>query len=58
MNDKKKTNWREAAIWALIVALVLEFAINLFARRTVWHRISAIEHRLERIEDQLSREGR
>jgi hypothetical protein len=47
--------WRDAAIWAVIAALVLEFGINLFSRQTLWHRIESLEDRvshLERIHEQ------
>jgi hypothetical protein len=47
--------WMEAAIWAVVAALLLEFVVNMFARQTLWHRISALEDRvshLERIHEQ------
>jgi hypothetical protein len=44
------STWREALLWAIVVALLLEFAINTFARRTVWHRLDALEHRVLQLE--------
>jgi preprotein translocase subunit SecF len=40
---KFPASWREAAIWALVAALLLEFGINLFFRRTIWHRLEYVE---------------
>jgi hypothetical protein len=44
------SSWREALLWAVLVALLLEFAINTLARRTVWHRLDALEHRVQQLE--------
>jgi hypothetical protein len=47
--------WKEAAIWAVVAAMLLEFVVNMFARQTLWHRISGLEDRvghLERIHEQ------
>ena len=45
-----KSGWREAAILALGAAFVLELAINVFAGRTVWHRLTALEHSVQQLE--------
>lgn len=45
-----KASWKDAAIWALAAAMILELGINLFTRQTVWHRITAIEERVSVLE--------
>lgn len=42
--------WREAALWAVLAAVLLEFGINLFARQTLWHRMDALENRVKQLE--------
>ena len=47
--------WKQAAFVAIVLVLLLEFVLNLFARQTLWHRIEALEERvshLERIHEQ------
>ena len=43
------TRWREAALLALVVALGLEFGINVFLGRTVWHRIGDLEEKVQQL---------
>jgi len=31
--------WREAAVWAVLAALLLEVGLNLLFRRSIWHRV-------------------
>jgi len=57
MNEQPKrwAIWKDAALWAIVAALLLEFVVNLFARETLWHRMAALEDRvshLERIHEQ------
>jgi len=47
---KAKALWKEAAIWAVVAALILEFMINTFQRKTVWHRIDYLEYRVDHLE--------
>lgn len=45
-----KQGWKEAAILALVAALLLEFGINTFSTRTVWHRLTALEHSVQELQ--------
>lgn len=47
-----RKQWKEAAVWALVAALFLEFGINLFSSRTLWHRLADMEHRVQNLEHQ------
>ena len=42
--------WKEAAILALAAALLLEIGINIVGRRTVWHRLEALEEKVKGLE--------
>jgi len=44
---KAKALWKEAAIWALAAALLLELGCNVFNRKTVWHRIDSLEEQVK-----------
>lgn len=50
LKEYLKKEWREAAMLAIVAALSLEFLINLFATRTVWHRLTALEHSVQTLE--------
>jgi hypothetical protein len=45
-----KTTWKEALLYAIIVALLLEFAANLLAGKSLWQRIHQLEHRVDSLE--------
>ena len=45
-----KEGWKEAAILALAAAFVLELMVNVFAGRTVWHRLGALEHSVQELQ--------
>ena len=45
---------RDAVLWALFAALLIEFGINLVFDRTLWHRISATETTLQEIQLELA----
>ena len=46
----KLPTWKEAAVWALAAALLLEFGLNLLFRRTLWHRIEHVEASVKQLE--------
>jgi hypothetical protein len=50
VTTKFKAMWKEAAIWALAAAFLLELGINVAARRTVWHRVDAVEEKVKSLE--------
>lgn len=52
----KRQEWIVAAWLAVIAAICLEFGLNVLERRTVWHRIDALEHRLQQVEKKLHME--
>ena len=55
MSGLKAPTWKEALLWAVLVALLLEFGINGFIGKTLWHRMTALERKvkeLEQIQDQ------
>ena len=47
MNAEVRTflrgKWREAAFWAIVALVVSEVGCNVFARRTIWHRVDQLE---------------
>lgn len=43
-------NWREAAVWALAAAFLFEGGCNVFARRTIWHRLADLEHSVQELQ--------
>lgn len=45
-------SWREAAVWALAAAFIFEGGCNVFAGRTIWHRLTALEHSVQQLEHQ------
>jgi len=45
---------RDAVLWALFAALLIEFGINLVFDRTLWHRMSATETTLQEIQLELA----
>ena len=47
-----KEGWREAVILAMAAAFLLEFGCNVFAGRTIWHRVTALEHSVQQLEHQ------
>jgi len=49
MNGLRKA-WKDAALWAVVVAVLLEFAVNVFAGRSLWHRVAALEDRVSHLE--------
>jgi C4-dicarboxylate-specific signal transduction histidine kinase len=42
--------WKEAAVLAVAAALLLEIGINVVSRRTVWHRLEALEEKVKGLE--------
>lgn len=48
-----KANWKEAAIWALFAAFILELLINVFAGTTVWHRLTVLEHSVQQLQQEV-----
>ena len=47
-----KKEWREAAVLALLAAFLLELVINVLSARTIWHRLTALEHSVQQLEHQ------
>ena len=45
--------WREILI-ALLAAVLLELGINIVMRQTLWHRVAALEQRVEQLEQMHS----
>jgi len=43
-------HWREAAIWALIAAFLLELGINVMSRNTLWHRVTEMEESVKSLQ--------
>jgi hypothetical protein len=41
---------KEALIWAVVAAVLLEFVMNLFTRQTLWQRLDALEQRVQHLE--------
>lgn len=50
-----KQGWREAAIWALAAAFILELILNVFASETVWHRLTALEHSVQQLQHDMEK---
>lgn len=48
--DWLKKDWREAAVWALAAAFVLEGGCNVFAGKTIWHRLTALERSVQALQ--------
>ena len=45
-------HWRHAAVWAVIAAVLLHITINIMAERTLWHRLTALEHAVHVLQQQ------
>lgn len=45
------TGWREALLWALLAAVVVEFALNIMEERTIWQRLTALEHEVHELKE-------
>lgn len=52
-----KASWKEAAVWALAAAFILELLINVFAGTTVWHRLTTLEHSVQQIQQELEKKN-
>jgi|SRR6516162_3606922 cell division protein FtsB len=39
--------WREAAVWAVLAALLFEVGLNLLFRRSIWHRVENLEEQVK-----------
>jgi hypothetical protein len=42
--------WREAIVWALLAAVALELGINVVEGKTLWHRVTSLEQRVNALE--------
>lgn len=49
-DDTRKTLWRDALLWAIVAAMLLEFVVNVFEQKTLWQRMDGVEHRIEHLE--------
>jgi len=50
-----KERWKDTLLWAVLAAMLLEFGINFFSERSIWHRISALEQRFNVLEKALEK---
>lgn len=47
------SKWREALVWAILVALLFQFVESFLARRTLWQRLDQVERDLQGIHSAL-----
>jgi hypothetical protein len=49
-----RSRWKDALLWAIFAAILLEFGFNIMRGHSIWQRLDRLEFQIEQIERQTA----